>query len=42
MKRIETIAKADNFCAINIGKMSELGEYVLELGPEVIIPGKVF
>ena len=42
MKRIETIAKADNFCAINIGKMSELGEYVLELGPEVIIPGKGF
>lgn len=42
MKKIETIAKADNFCAINLGRMSELGDYVLELGPEVKIPGKVF
>lgn len=42
MKKIETIATADNFSAINIGKMSELGDYVLELSPEVKIPGKVF
>lgn len=42
MKQIKEIAEATNFKAIDIGKMSELGEYVLELGPEVKIPGKVF
>ncbi len=42
MKEIKTIATAENFSAINVGKMSELGEYVLELAPGVKIPGKVF
>lgn len=42
MKQIEQIATATNFSAINIGKFSELNDYVLELGPEVKIPGKVF
>lgn len=42
MKRIEKIAEAANFAAINTGKIDELNEYVLELGPEVKIPGKVF
>ncbi len=42
MKQIEQIAEATNFRAINVGKMSNLNEYVLELGPEVKIPGKVF
>lgn len=42
MKQIEKIASADNFTAVSVGKLSELGEYVLELGPEVKIPGKVF
>lgn len=42
MKQIETIANATNFSAINVGKLNELSEYVLELGPEVKIPGKVF
>ncbi len=42
MKQIEVIAKAENFSAANLGKMSELGDYVLELGPGVQIPGKVF
>ena len=42
MKQIEQIAEATNFKAINVGKMSNLNEYVLELGPEVKIPGKVF
>lgn len=41
MKTIENIAKAENFSAISVGKLNELGEYVLELG-EVKIPGKVF
>lgn len=42
MKQIEKIGSADNFTAVSVGKLSELGEYVLELGPEVKIPGKVF
>lgn len=42
MKQIEKIATAENFSAINVGKFSELSEYVLELGPDVKIPGKVF
>lgn len=42
MKQIEQIAAAKNFAAANMGKLNELGEYVLELGPDVKIPGKVF
>lgn len=42
MKQIEQIAEATNFKAINMGRMSDLSGYVLELGPEVKIPGKVF
>lgn len=42
MKQIEKIATAKNFCAVSVGKMSELGDYVIELGPETKIPGKVF
>lgn len=42
MKKIEQIAKATNFSAINLGKLNELTEYTLELGPDVKIPGKVF
>lgn len=42
MKQIERIADASNFTAIDFGKFSELGDYVLELGPDVKIPGKVF
>ncbi len=42
MKQIKEIAEATNFKAINIGKMSELNEYVLEFSPEVKIPGKIF
>lgn len=42
MKKIETIMAADNFTAVGVGRMGELGDYVLELGPEIRIPGKVF
>ena len=42
MKQLEKIAAAKNFAAISVGKLSELNDYVLELGPEVKIPGKVF
>ena len=42
MKEIQTIATAQNFSAINVGKLDQLGEYELHLGPTVFIPGKVF
>lgn len=42
MKEIKTIASAANFSAISVGAFNELGDYVLELGPEIKIPGKVF
>lgn len=42
MKQIEKIAEAKNFTAVSVGRISELDGYVLELGPEVNIPGKVF
>lgn len=42
MKEIKTIEKAENFSAISVGKLNELDGYVLELAPDVKIPGKVF
>lgn len=42
MKQIKNIAEAKNFSAISVGKLNELNDYVLELGPEIKIPGKVF
>ena len=42
MKEIKKMATAENFSAISVGKLSELGDYVLDLSPEVKIPGKVF
>lgn len=42
MKQIEKIAAAADFSAVNVGSIADLGDYLLELGPEVKIPGKVF
>ena len=42
MKEIKQTATGENFSAIQVGKLSEVSEYVLELSPEVKIPGKVF
>ncbi len=42
MKQIESIATAENFSAIDLGRLNELGDDVLELGPGVKIPGKGF
>ncbi len=42
MKEIKTIVKAANVNAVDFGKLSELDEYVLNLGPGIQIPGKVF
>lgn len=42
MKKIESLAAAKNFTAANFGSLASLKDYVLELGPDVKIPGKVF
>ena len=42
MSEIKTIKKADNFTTVDFGKLNELSNYVLELGPDMRIPGKVF
>lgn len=41
MKQLEKSAAAANFSAVDVGKSSELGDYLLDLGT-VKIPGKVF
>lgn len=41
MKQLEKSAAAANFSAVDVGKSSELGDYLLDLGA-VKIPGKVF
>ena len=41
MKTIETIKNGKNFTAINVGKLSDIKDYVLPFG-EIEIPGKVF
>lgn len=42
MKQIERIKAGSAYTCISVGDISSLGEYVIELGPEIRIPGKVF
>lgn len=42
MKQIETISKGANYSAADFGRLADIKDYVLELGPDVKIPGKVF
>ncbi len=42
MKEVKTIKSGANFTAVDFGKLSELSEYVMPLGPDVKILGKVF
>ena len=42
MKKVATIQNGKNFSAVNVGKLSEIKDYVLQLSPEVAIPEKVF
>ena len=42
MKKVATIQNGKNFSAVNVGKLSEIKDYVLQLSPEVAIPGKEF
>ena len=42
MKQIETIKTGKNYAAVNVGKMNEIIEHELPMGPDVTIKGKVF
>jgi len=42
MKEVKVISKKENFSVANFGKFNALDEYVLNLGENVKIPGKVF
>ena len=42
MKQIETIKTGKNFSAVTVGKLDEIIEHVLPMGPDVTIQGKVF
>ncbi len=42
MKQIETIKTGKNFAAVNIGKVSEIIEHELPMGPDFTLKGKVF
>ena len=41
MKSVQTTKTGKNFTAVNVGKLSEIKDYVLPLG-DIQIPGKVF
>lgn len=42
MKRVEKISSGTNYSAVQIGKMNNINEYVLQISPDFIVPGKVF
>lgn len=42
MKQIEKVIETKNFSVINVGKMNELNDFMLDLGNGTKIPGKVF
>ena len=42
MKQVETIKIGKNYAAVNVGKMNEIIEHELPMGPDVTIKGKVF
>jgi len=42
MKQIETIATGKNYSAVSVGKMSEIIEHELPMGPDFTLKGKVF
>ena len=35
MKKVATIQNGKNFSAVNVGKLSEIKDYVLQLSPEI-------
>jgi len=41
-RHIKNIGNGQNYTAIQVGKSSEIQDYKLALGPDMVIPGKVF
>ena len=42
MKEIKVISKGTNYSAVNVGRMEDLREYTLKLGPDKEMAGKIF
>ena len=42
MKQIETIQTGKNYAAVNVGKIDEIIEHELPMGPDFTLHGKVF
>ena len=42
MKKIETIKTGTNYAAVSVGKLSEIIENELPMGPDFVLKGKVF
>ena len=42
MKTIEQIKSGKNYTAVSVGRMNEIIEHELPMGPDVVIKGKVF
>ncbi len=42
MKKIETVKNGKNYAAVSVGKMSEIIEHELPMGPDFTLKGKVF
>ena len=42
MKEIKTISEGKNYTAVSVGKMCDLHEFELPLGPDTTMKGKVF
>ena len=42
MKQIETVKTGKNYSAASVGKIDEIIEHVLPMGPDITIQGKVF
>lgn len=42
MKEIKTIESGADFTAVNFGRLADIKDYLLQLGPDIKIPGKVF
>ncbi|MCR4853057.1 MAG: cupin domain-containing protein [Prevotella sp.] len=42
MKKIETIKKGENYVAVSVGKVNEIIEHELPMGPDFTLKGKVF
>lgn len=42
MKQIKKISESENYSAVDLGPLADIKDYMLALGPDIRIPGKVF